>query len=272
MTGLLPTLAGHTSANGSEGLQVAAGTAPSSVISDFSQLGNTDVPAAANSVIAAAEQTGALHPGLPLAAAPEPSSDVSDVISRAASAAAHQGVDTVASRVAAAPNALHLAAPTASSSMTSGVIHSAAAAQLAERAPANSISHQSGALFGSVPVAALMAPASSSSDLTHIGAAAEIRAATTAPSSIVSGITDLALPGGLAQQPDSAADIDPGAVAWMRAATTAPSSIVSGITDLVTAGRVAQHADGALDGADDIAPDGADAATMRHQARYVLAA
>ena len=67
-------------------------------------------------------------------------------------------------------------------------------------------------------------------------------------------------------------DTDPGAVACTRTATTAPFSIVSGVTDLAIAGRVAQHADIALDGVDDVAPDGAHEATMRHQARYVLAA
>ena len=291
--GLLHNLAGQNSANGSEGLQLAAGTAPSSVpISDFSQLDNTDVLAPTSSTVALAEQTGALHPGMPLAATPELSSTALDC--RAASAAAHQAVDLVASRVAAAPDVSHLAAPTVSSSMMPDVIHSAAAAQLAENAPANSIFRQSGAVLYFVPVALSTAPVSSSSDLPHIagdedmqgsadgspalltapssilsvaavrvdpGAAAQIKAATTAPSSIVSDITDLALVGGLAQQPDSAVDTDPGAVVWTRAATTAPSSIVSGLTDLVTAGRVAQHAN--------IAPDGADVAAMCHQARYV---
>ena len=296
--GLLPTLAGQTSANGSEGLQLAAGRAPSSVsISDFSQLGNTAVSAAASSMVASPEPSGGLHPGLPLAAtlgSPLAPPAVSEVISLAALAAGHQAIDTVASRIAGVPNALHLAAPTASSGMMSDVIHSATAAQLADRAPVNSIFRQSGALSYSVPVAPSTAPANSLSDLTHIAGdedmqgitdgtqalppasssiisvaaveldpVAQIKAATTAPSSIVSGITDLALAGGLAQQPDRF-DTDPGADLGVRAATTAPSSIVSGVTDLATAGRLAQHAD--------IAPDGADVAAMRHFARYVLAA
>ena len=82
----------------------------------------------------------------------------------------------------------------------------------------------------------------------------------TAPSSIASGITDLALAGGIAQQLDSAVDIDPGADDGMRAATTAPSRTVLGITDLALAGGVTQQLDSAVD-TDPGADDGMRAAT-----------